>query len=321
MEELNLVVDDIFEEAKNAFGRCDDTVVFRAITYAVKAIANQSLCDPSLGTLDLCVCEGCITLPEDVATVLEVNSGGFPTLIRNEFFQFHPGGTGSQGCTPCFYADELGQVCTYRDPAGPVKLIAEVESAADSSKPLRVFATSNGKKIYTPNTSGVLEEGFLVPTVFGFSQPNPAVGTIDVIYRVRKALTNGFVRLIAISDATPPVPQTLIGYYGPNETDPSYRRLRVNAKNWARIKYKKKDLTVRSRNDWINIDNHEALLLMIRAVKFRADGRFDMSAGAETESIRLINAEAESKTPGGIRPIKVVYNNFPVVDGNDTLIY
>lgn len=318
-EITKVFVEDLFSEAQDALGRCSDTAVFSAITSAVQCIANQSLLDPNLGTINLCVCEGTVTLPNDVATVLEVNSGGFPTLIRNQFFEYHIDGTGSQGCTPCPYADELGQVVTYRDPSGPVKLIAEVESAADNGKMLRVYASSNGKPIYTQGKSGGLEEGFLVPTIFGFSQPNPAVGTLDTIYRVRKDLTNGFVKLLAVnSDGTP---HTSIGYYGPNETVPSYRRLRVSAQNWVRIKYKKKDLTVRSKSDWINIDNREAILLAIKAVKFRRDNQFDQGRAAEGEAIRLINNEAESKTPGGIRPIRVIYNDFPVECGHDGLIY
>jgi hypothetical protein len=313
-----MVVDDLYPSAQDAFGRCDPATIFRAITDAVVCISNQSLIDPEIGEMNICVCEGCITLPEDVGTVLEVNSGGWPTLIRNQFFQYHPGGTGSQACTPCGRADELGAVCTFRDPSGPVQLIAEVESAADNGKLLRVFAKTNGKKVYSVGTDGRLEEGFLVPTVFGYAQPNPEIGTIDEIYRIRKDLTNGFVRLNAINaDGTP---HTGIGYYGPNETDPSYRRLRVAAKNWARIKYKKKDLIVRSRSDWINIDHFEAMLLMIRAVKFRRDGRFDLADASEIQSIRLINAQAEAQTPGGINPVKVIYSDFPVGE-HDTLIY
>jgi len=184
---------------------------------------------------------------------------------------------------------------------------------------LRVYATSNGKQIYTQGKTGALEEGFLVPTVFGFSQTNPIVGTIDSIYRIRKDLTNGFVKLLAInSDGTP---HTQIGYYGPNETVPNYRRMRVSARNWVRIKYKKRDLTVRAITDWVNINNREAILLAIRAVKFRKDNQFDQGRAAEGEAIRLINNEAESQTPGGIRPIQVIYNDWPVESGNDRLIY
>lgn len=314
-----MFLDDIYSEAQDALGKCDETSVFRAVTSAVKLIADQSLLDPSLGTLDLCVCSGTVTLPEDVGTVLEVNSSGFPTLIRNQFFQYHPDGTGSQTCTPCRYADEMGAFVTQRDPSGPVKLVAEVESAADNNKMLRVYATSNGKKIYTPGKTGALEEGFLVPTVFGFAQPNPIVGMLDSIYRIRKDVTNGFVKLLAInSDGSP---HTEIGYYGPNETVPNYRRLRVAAQNWVRIKYKKRDLTVRAKTDWINIDNREALLLAIKAVKFRSDNQFEQGRAAEGEAIRLINNEAESKTPGGIRPVQVIYNDWPVQCQNDTLIY
>ncbi len=188
-------------------------------------------------------------------------------------------------------------VTTFKDPSGPVKLIAEVENSKDSNCMIRAFGwDENGKRIYSEGADGILEDGFLVPTTYGFSVANPSVPNIAVIDRIQKVVTNGFIRLIAIDPVTLKS-HTLIGYYQPWETNPSYRRIRTPNRTWIRIKYRKKDLEVRSKNDWINIDNREALLMLLKAVKFRLNNQIDLGRASEAEGIRLLSNEAEALRP------------------------
>lgn len=309
-----MIVSDIFDEARQVLGKCDTQVIYRRITDAVRLANNQTKLDVQLAVMDICVCEGCVTLPADVGTVLAINNGGFPTLIRDQWFQYHANGPGSECFTPWNYSDELGQVSTYKDPSAPVKLVAEVENSQDSNTILRVFGwDDSGKRIYTPGANGVLEDGFLVPTVFGFSVPNPAAPNVGKIDRISKQITNGFVRLIAV-DATTLDAHTQIGYYLPWETNPSYRRIRVGNQSWIRIKYRKKDLEVRSTADWINIDNREALLILLKAVKFRLDNQIDQGRVYESEGIRLLSNEAESLRPPGLQPPQVIFADGPGYD-------
>lgn len=306
-----MVVSDIIEEAKGVLGKCSDTYAFKRITDAVRLANNQGKFDPALGQMDICVCNGCVTLPADVGTVLATNNGGFPTLIRDQWFQYHVNGPGSECWTPWGFTDELGMVTTFRDPSAPVKLIAEVENAADSNVPLRVFGwDENGKRIYTEGPNGVLEDGFLVPTVYGFSVPNPDAPTIGRVDRITKQVTNGFVKLIAIDPVTLES-HTLVGYYLPWETAPYYRRIKVGNQSWIRIKYRKRDLEVRSSSDWINIENREALLLLLKAVKFRLDNQIDQGRAFETEGMRLLSNESEALRPPGIQPPQVIFADGP----------
>jgi hypothetical protein len=315
-----VIVESIIEELKSSdvLGICDENVIFSRLTDAVKLIQNQGILDPSLGEMDLCVCDGCVTLPNDVETVLAVNASGLPTYIRDQWYQYHLNGTGSLGYTPFRYTDVVGEVSTFRDPSKPVALVAEVESAKDSNKKLRVFGwDENGKRIYTTNSEGNLEDGFLVPTVFGFSQPNPSAPLIARIDRIQKELTNGFIRLLAVNDDD--TPHTLIGYYRPEETYPRYTRIHTTAKNWLRIKYKKRDFEVRSRKDWINIDNREVIILAVKAVNHRRKNQIDMARSLEGEAVRLANNEAESKRPPGLSAPQIVFNEYP--QDQDRLFY
>jgi hypothetical protein len=315
-------VESIYKDLKSAdvLGTCDDAYVFARLTDAVSLIANQGIVDPLIGEMDICVCNGCVTLPAEVETPLAINQGGFPTLIRDEWFQYHINGSGSHGWSDWSYSDHLGFVSTFRDPSGPVKVVAEIESARDSQAKVRVFGWDvDGKRIYTPNASGALEDGFLVPTIYGFSQPNPEAPEIARIDRVDKALTNGFVRLLAVN--TDGSPHTLIGYYLPNETNPSYARIRVGKHNWLRMKYRKRNFEVRSVNDWININNREVIVLATKAVHLRRKGQYDAGSTAEAEAIRILNHEANAKRPPGITPPQIIFADQPKWGDDDRLFY
>lgn len=313
-----MFVSDFYPEAKRAFEKCDEAQIFARLTDAVKLLANKGVFDSALGEMSLCVCNGCATLPRDVGTVLGLNTNGQPTLLQDQWFQYHLNGPGSQECPPCSISYELGQFCTWRDLSAPAYLIAEVTSAADSNKKLRVYGLdANGNKIYTPGPDGQLYEGFLVPTVYGFSQRNPDAPACSVIYRVSKEVTRDYVRLIAVN-VSDGVSQTQVGYYEPDETLPQYRRIRVPNKSWVRIKYKKANNRIRSQRDFINIDNFEALRLACRAVKYRDDDKWKQAAEAEAEATRILTEEIEAQRPSGPRVPQIINGVF---QGNDDNLY
>lgn len=315
-----MYVSDVYEDVRRAFANCDEATVFRRLTEAVRMLNNHGILDYNLGEMSLCVCNGCVTLPRDVGTVLGINVHGHPTLLQDQWFQYHINGPGSDGCSPCGpNSYELGQFCTFRDPSAPVYLTAEIDSAADNNKKLRVFALdSDGNKIFSAGPDGKMYEGFLVPLIFGFSQRNPNVAAAKVIYRISKEETKGFVKLYAVN-ASDGTANTLIGRYEPDETDPQYRRIKVGNKASVRIKYKKRDLEVRSQRDWINTDNRQALLLACRAVKFNSDDKWSQAQQAEAAAVRLISQEAEAQRPAGPRVPMVI--NGVYQDDADNLYY
>ena len=155
-----MYVSDVYPDLKRAFEGCDEATIFRRTTEAIRLLNNMGILDYNLGEMQLCVCDGCATLPNDVGTVLGINVHGQPTLLQDQFFAYHINGPGSQGCVPCGpNSYELGQVCTFKDPSQPAYLTAEVTSAADNNKKLRVFALDvSGNKIFTPGPDGKMNE-------------------------------------------------------------------------------------------------------------------------------------------------------------------
>lgn len=315
-------VSDILSDLKSSevLGSCQNDYVFARLSDAQKLVANMGILDPLIGEMSLCVADGCVTLPAEVDNVLSVNQGGFPTLLRDEWFQYHPNGPGNECWQPWNYTDIRGRVCTYRDPSEPVKLIAEVESPQDSGKNLRVFGwDANGKRIYTTDSNGNLRDGFLVPTVYGFSQPNPDAPLINQIDRIEKDETNGFIKLIAINEDN--TPHTQIGYYLPSETNPNYIRIRVADRNWIKIKYKRRSFEIKSINDWVNVDNREVLILCVKAVQARRRNNMDLAAQLEGEASRILAKEAEAKRPPAMFAPIVIWNEGLPAAETDRLIY
>jgi hypothetical protein len=303
-----VLVSEVYDEVKLVLGKCSPDVIFRRITDAVRLGNNQGIFDATLGILETQVFNGTITLPPEVGTLLAVNHNGLPTLIRDQWFQFHANGPGATLFQPWTYTDELGPVVTYQDPQFPFSVSAVVENPSDSNCNLRILGWDpNNKRIYTPDANGNMQDGFLVPTSYGFttSNPNcPAVGRID---RVIKDVTQGYIQLFANNIYNQNV-ALQIGYYQPWETVPAYRRIRVPNGTFLSIKYKRKDLVVRGCNDWINMDNREALILLVKAVKFRLDNQIDQAKAYEMEGVRLLSNEADQLRPKGLDAPQVIFS-------------
>jgi hypothetical protein len=314
-------VRDFYAQAKQMFADCDEATIFARLSDAVACLSNKGITDSLVGEMEICACSGCLTLPRDVGTVLGINVHGRPTLLQDQWFSYHINGPGSGACAPCSpNSYELGQVCTFRDPSEPCYLIAEVTNAADNNKKLRVYATraDDGRKIFTPGPDGVMQEGFLVPLIFGYAQRNPDVPALGTIYRISKEDTKDFVKLIAIN-ASDGVSQTLIGIYEPKEALPQYRRIRVGNKTSVRIKYKRANIPITSLGDFIALDNPEALRLACRAVKLRKEDKLDAARPFEEEASRILAEETEAKRPSGPRVPQVISGVFQ--DNEDNLYY
>lgn len=314
---------DILPQVKEAIGNCTDAVAFRRLTDASRLLSNKNLYDPQLAVIDLCVYNGCVTLPYEVGTVLAVNVDDGPTLIQDQWFQYHINGPGQHygDHVPYKYSYELGEFSTYRDPSIPVKLVATLEAVQDNNVSLRVYGWDvDGKRIYSTDGDGNTIDGFLVPTLFGFQNPNATASPIARIDRVEKAVSKGYIRLTAI-DPTTLASLTEIGYYRPEETLPRYRRIRVPDRSTVSVKYKKRDAEIRSSNDWINLDNREALILAVKAVDYRAKNQFELARSAEGEAQRILSEEVESRRPKTTQNApQIIYDDFPV--GNtDRLFY
>lgn len=326
-----MLVSDILEDATSSagFGMCAGPTLYRRMTDAVKALNNKGITDLQLAEADFCVYDGLVTLPMEVDAVQSVLVDGQPSFLRSQWYQYSLAGSGWSPCTGWGYADELGRVCTYRDPSIASYIIAQVENVQDNNSAVTVRGWYQGKRITSLDGNGNAMDGFLVPTIYGFQNRNPDVPPIDKIDNITISgpttggvarERKGFIRLVAI-DPADNTSVTQIGYYQPWETSPSYRRIRVKAKSWVRVKYRRKDLEIRGPNDWINVENREALLIMCKAVKFRADGQYDLARSAETEAVRILNDAASASNPNTQDGATIIFKDMGGCGQNDSLIW
>lgn len=299
-----LLVSEIYDEAKEVFGHCNEKKLLRWITDAVQLLANKGEVDPLVGYVDLCVSGRCITLPREIETVLAVNIGGNPSRARDELFSFHLNGPGEYRA-PCDYVwDNSGNFCTYRDLSCPSKLVAFVEEPTDAGVELRVFGYDEQNRPLRTNANGVWSDGLLVPTIYGYALPastDPLVSRITAIVK-GKSVAN--IRLSSFDNST--FTGTLLGIFEPDETKPLYRRIRVNTSDpWVRVCYRKRSLELVSQNDRILLHSRPALILALHAIKKFRETDIASAVQFEAHATRLLTEREETLTSPIFSPIQI----------------
>lgn len=287
-----LTVDEVWDEISEIWGFCAEVKLLRWLTDAVQLLANKGEIDPLVGFVDLCVDGGCVTLPREVETVLAVNIGGHPALGRDEVFSFHLNGPGDF-CTPCDYTwTNVGGFPTYRDLQCPAKLVAYLDNPEDQGKELRVFGFDDQNRPLRTKVGENWEDGYLVPTIFGYALPDSTAPYVSRITSVRKAVTVANVRLSSFDNSSSS--GTLLGVFEHDETEPRYRRIRLLRNcQWVRMMYRKRSLELRTRHDRIFLHSRPALLLACRAVKAYAQADIAGGVQYEAQATRLLT-EKES---------------------------
>lgn len=301
-----MFVREFYDDVAEALGGCTDERAYRLIGDAAKLLNDKRLIDGMTGEIAACVCGGFVTLPPEVGTVLAVQVDGRPTITRDQWYTYHLNGSGDEGCTPCGFSDVLGEFSTFREPDRPVKLAAKIYSASDANCKIRVYGwAQDGTRIEQANSAGLKTDGFLLPTVYGSVLTPKNVSSIVKIDYVQKDRTTDKVDIFAVDPDTNAV-IGLIATYRATETAPRYQRIRVEADNVVRVKFRRRDLIVRSKDDWVNVDHRLAMLFAVRAVQKFWEGKADEGAVLLAQCEQWLKEANSAKKPGGISPPQVL---------------
>lgn len=296
-------------DVSRVLGGVDDATAFARLTDAVEILAAESDWDPLRAFMDVCVQGDCVTLPRQVETVLAVNIDGQPSQAHDFWFQFHLNGPGSNMERIGYHWMQTGPVCVFRDPpATGARLVATVETLADNNARLRVFGYDvAGNWIRTANSNGTVEDGFLVPTSFGNPTVNPLAPPVRTITRVSKSETSGVVSLHILN---PDNTLTRIGQYFPKETEPQYRRIKLNRTGArARIAFKRDVEKITQDTDLVPLHSRYAVVLMAKALKKFDDDRIEEGEQYRQMAIDLLRKKQLSvEVPGG--------PSIQIADGN-----
>ena len=304
-----MLVSDIWDDAKVAFGHCNEFRLFNQITDAIELLANKGEVDPLVGYVDICVTNQCITLPREVETVLAVNIGGHPALGHDELFSFHLNGPGDFQKSCNFDWFNTGGFPTYRDLPCPSRLIAFLDSAEDEGKQIRVFGFDDqNRPLRTQLASGEWIDGLLVPTIFGYALPASTDPRVSRITAIVKDRTVANIRLSSFDGSTSS--GTLLGVYEPDETKPNYRRIRISPNcGWVRICYRKKTAKVNSIHDRILLHSRLAVVLAMKAVQKYSESDLGTAMQFESQAARILTEKESILTSPVGNPIQVEDRN------------
>lgn len=296
-----VLLGDVITDCKSAdiLGISDRTKIIRYIERAIEIIEYKTNWTRYIAALDVCSgCDGTITLPSFVDTVLAVNIAGWPAYPRNGWYEYHLNGSGSSnpmnGTVLPWVWDDKGWSPTIQDLStwSVVAAIVEDPTDGDGSLSLRVFgetadSAGNPKVAQTTPTQGVSSEGVIVPLINGYASMDVAATRFKRITRVIKPVTRGYVKLIGFTGVNGENAVTL-GYYGPRETQPAYRRIRVGRPNtWCRIRYRTADCPLINDYDIIPLPSRQGLLDLVKAIRLRETNNIDVAETYEAKATQL----------------------------------
>lgn len=289
-------------KAPAILGTGDRAIALDYLKRAVELAAFKANYSVWLGTLDVCSNEcGYVTLPSFVGTVLQVNVGGAPTTFRNPWYGFHVNGAGDQCCGPAIgFSDDLGWSPTFQDLKEWSMIAAICEDAIDGNGSLKMIVQgetmdgqANPKLALTIPTIGPSAPGVEIPLMLNWASTDRAFTWFKKITQVTKPVTRGYVKLIGFPQRSMAQAVTL-GYYAPNETNPTYRRVRVGcACKWTRIKYRRASLAM--VNDWdiVPLGSYQATLELLKSIRLADANDVAASEAYLARAVRLLN-EVES---------------------------
>lgn len=314
-------VDSIWSAIERAIGNCDPDLILDRVNRAVEILCTESDWDPTRGFVDICVDnDRCVTLPTEVEAVLAVNIGGTPAQAHDVWFQFHLNGPGI-GCSESCNFDwfDRGQFPTITDPSSPFYVVAALDSADDNNKLLRVYGYDDHDQWITTAEDGVSVDGFLVPTVYGTSIPNPDAPLVKRITRVSKDVTLGAVTLSTIDYDSTSNSGALLGYYRPFETEPLYRRIRLSKGcTWARIAFKQKFFNLVRRSDLIPLHSSQAVVMMVQALAKFDNDRLEEGQKYWDTAVKLLIKKQHSISPPSGPSIQISDRNL-IADKHDRM--
>jgi hypothetical protein len=317
---------EVINESKSSsvLGISDRAKIITYIKRALDLGTFKSNYNPWIGKLDTCsdAC-GYVTLPYFVETVLACNVGGLPAFFRDKWFEFNVNGPGSNswgsfpsianstgyGNGTSLYGggsigvgntwDDRQFTSTFQDITTPSALLCICEDPADGAGNLQLSVQG-----ITVSKEGYEEEALttvgpnapatavFVPLAYspnGLATSDPKATLFRRIIQVVKPVTVGYVRLYAVSPQQG-APLTLLGVYGPAETKPQYRRIRVSSGcNWVRVMYRIKTPDLLYDYDVIPIQSLDAMLGLIKAVRFNETNNYAEGKAALDIAVQTLN--------------------------------
>ena len=307
-----VLLGDVIQDCKSGdiLGISDRAKIIRYVERAIEIAEFKANWSRYIGTLDMCSdSTGCLTLPSFVDTVLAVNIAGHPSYPRNGWYEYHINGLGSKDCCGSqigYFWDDRGWSPVIQDLTEWSCVAAIVEDAkdGDGSLTMQVFGetmdpNANQKDVITIPVTGPSTPGVQIPLLQGYASTDVAITKFRRITRVIKPVTRGYVKLVGFGPNQLGNAVTL-GYYAPNETNPSYRRIKTGkACTWCRIRYRRNDVPLANDYDVVPLPSRQSVIDLVKAIRLRETNNIDVAESYETKAIQLLqDIQAIEDGPG-----------------------
>lgn len=188
-----MIVSDIFNDAAEVLGVSDETYVLNKLSDAVQLLANKNDYRCLIGYVDICACSDgrTLALPRNIDVPMAVNIEGKPALFRNQWYEFHLNGFGSNDRSGNLTWTDVGYFPTAMDIVRNGYLVALADSKVDLGKKVRVFGYDDQKHwIRTQDEDGNWLDGFLVPVNIIGDYPAGVITADSTRLFVRNATVN-----------------------------------------------------------------------------------------------------------------------------------
>ena len=285
-----MVVQDILPNAKKVFALCETASLFQGITRSVELLSNESVAwDAMIRCMSITTTtDGTIALPPEVETPLGVNLDGIPAFNRDKWFKHHINGPGDFSSIDGWrkFWDDVGDSPTIKPISTPVRLKVDSIDPLDDDIKLRLFGIDDsGNPLRTGDENGLAITAGTTSSVL--------IARIDYL---TKPETEDIITLREEDN-------TLLGRYGALDTCPKFRIVRFPKSTVVTIQYRVRNLKISSVTDYIPLDNINAVIAAMRAIKYFDDDKPDQYAIYKQIAIDLANAEQETRNAqSGIGP-------------------
>jgi hypothetical protein len=142
---------------------------------------------------------------------------------------------------------------------------------------------------------------------------------VKTVAHIEKPVTDGYVSLYAW-DYGRSNDLTLIGQYHPDETNPSYRRIRIGKKcAWARIAYRLTPPTVASMQDYIPLEHERAIITAVHACDLEDKDFAEQATRYWGAAFNYLKNQQEHLDGHSFQPPQI--QNLVYADGHEPVIY
>ena len=314
------------QELKNVSGKCSSSAEFVS---QINTVTRQLMKRGSwFGTdvvIQMCV-QGCeVTFPRYVHSVLGVKSCGSQIPVKNNWYAIAGAGGCFDGQDSFSKMHDLGMFPCYNEVSGNTgkKIAYHIVKNADVGKTIRIFGTKyGGQPLQEKDASGNWVDGITLTAVAGgvtAGVPTMAMTTelVTKITHITREATQGMTYLYEYDTATLKLHDLAV--YEPNETNPSYRRYKIDGINsmpsyvdsYGR-RMRRIDCLVKLQYvplindfDFLLIDDLDALKYGVQALRKDEAGEAEAAEVFWTKSVRELNMGDRSRNPGQTTVTKV----------------